>query len=195
MRRTMFAVTACASLLAVSIVSPAVGGPSVSTVAKQATKALKLGKGATRKANAAAKSARSARSAASAAQTTANTAAGKAEQALARPVITTGAITTVTNTASVPAGETAVITAVCPGGQRVIAGGVVSDVSVGGTWIDVASTNRAGWIGGAEDLPGGTGGTLTVEAYCAPTGQATAASQASTRRAIDREVETYRQSR
>jgi hypothetical protein len=110
-------------------------------------------------------------------------------------VVTVGGITTVTNTAAVAPASTAVVAAVCPAGQRVISGGVASEVSVGGTWVDVSSENRAGWIGGAEDLPGGSGGTLTVEAHCAPAGQATAASRTAIRRAINREVRAYRNSR
>jgi hypothetical protein len=195
MRRIMLAVTACAVLLVVSIVSPAVGGPSVSKVAKKASKALKLAKSATGKADSAIRNAQSARSAALVAQARADDANRKSDQAMARPVVTVGGITTVKNTAPVAPASTAVISAACPAGQRVISGGVVSDVSVGGTWIDVATEGRTGWIGAAEDLPGGSGGTLTVEAYCAPAGQATAASRTAVLRKIKREVQAYRNSR
>lgn len=201
MRRTMLAVTACALLLTVSIVSPAIGGPSVSKVAKQAKKALKLSKGATRKAsgaarkaNGATRNAKAAGNAAGAAQSTANTANSKADQALARPVVTTGGITKATNTVAVAGSSAEVAAAVCPAGQRVISGGVVSDVPVGGTWADVASEDRTGWIGGAENLDT-EAGELTVEAYCAPAGRATIASRTAVRRKINREVAAYKSSR
>lgn len=195
MRRITLAIAACAVLLAVSVVSPAIGGPSIGKVAKQAKKALKLGKKATRKANGAARSAKAARNAASAAQGTANAANSKADQALARPVVTVGGITRVSNSVTVPASDVAATSAVCPAGQRTIAGGVVSAVPVGGTWLDVASDDRTAWFGGAENLHGTDPGTVTVEAYCAPAGQATAASRTQVLRKVRRELRAHRNSR
>lgn len=194
MRKITLAIAACAVLLAVSVVSPALGGPSIGKVAKQAKKALKLGKKATRKANGAARSAKAARNAASAAQGTANAANSKADQALARPVVTIGGITRVTNAVAVPGNDVAVASAVCPSGQRTVAGGVVSAVPLGGTWLDIASEDRTAWIGGAENLDTDPG-TLTVDAYCAPAGQATAASRTRVLRKIRRELRAYRNSR
>ncbi|MEX1141872.1 MAG: alanine-zipper protein [Thermoleophilaceae bacterium] len=195
MRRITFAITACALLLAVSIVSPALGGPSIGKVAKQAKKAFKIGKSAKRAAGAAKRTASAAQSAANAAQGTANTANSKADQALARPAVTPGGITAVSNTVGVAPESVAVTSAVCPSGQRVVSGGVASEVSIGGTWVDVASAERTAWIGAAEDLPGGSGGDLTVVAYCVPTGRATIASRAAVIRKVNREVKAYKASR
>jgi hypothetical protein len=183
MRRTAIAaVLACASLLAVSIVSPAFGGPSIGSVAKTAKKALKTAKKGSRTASAAKRTAAtarttatSARETAASAQSLAGAANGKADQALARPVVTVGGITPVEVAVAIPPGGFETTAAVCPAGQRAISGGVVSVSSQGGVWVDIASGDRAAWIGGGEDL-GSSGGTLNVTAYCAPGGQATAAS-------------------
>ena len=182
MRRTaIVAVLACAMLLAVSIVSPAFGGPSIGSVAKVAKKALKTGKSASRAAKAAKRTAQtanrtanSAKTTATAAQSLAGSANGKADQALARPSVNPAGITIVSNSAPIPASSSEVIAAVCPGGQRVISGGVMAVSAAGGVWFDVASDDRTAWIGGGEDLAG-SGGTLIVEAYCVPAGAATIA--------------------
>ncbi len=183
MRRTAIAaVLACAMLLAVSIVSPAFGGPSIASVAKTAKKALKAGKSANRAANAAKQSATTANSTANSAKTTATAAQslagsanGKADQALARPSVNPAGITTVTSVAAIDPSGIGATAAVCPAGQRVISGGVTTIAAAGGTWTDRASDDRTGWIGGGEDL-GTAGGTVTVFAYCVPAGAATIAS-------------------
>jgi hypothetical protein len=172
MRRTaLAAVLACALLLAVTIVSPAVGGPSIGSVASTAKKALKQGKAAKRTASAARRKANAASAQAAAAN-------GKADQALARPAVTPGGITTVTNSIAIAPNDFEVIGAVCPPGQRAISGGVTSVSGAGGVWSDHASDDRTAWIGGGEDLAGG-GGTLTVYAYCTPAGAASIARRGS----------------
>jgi Alanine-zipper, major outer membrane lipoprotein len=198
MRRTAIAV--CAVLLAMSLVSPALGGPSIGSVAKQAKKALKAAKkakrsaaSAKRTANSARNTANSARNTANSAQTTATAANSKADQALSRPVVTAGGITTVTSGAEIPAGSFEITAAVCPTGQRAISGGVVSISGQGGVWAHHASEDRTAWIGGGEDLAG-TGGNLTVSAYCVPAGQATIARRVN-RAAVNAEVAAERQAK
>lgn len=194
MRRTATAaVIVCASLLAASLVSPAFGGPSVGSVAKTAKSALKVGKAAKRSAASAQRTASSAKRNADAASGLAVTANGKADQALARPTVNPAGITIVSNQATIPASGSEVISAVCPAGQRVIAGGVMAVSSAGGVWMDVASDDRTAWLGGGEDL-GGSGGALRVEAYCVPAGAATIASanRSKIRREIDRALAAKR---
>ncbi len=185
MRKTATTVVVLAALLAAAIASPAVGGPSIGSVAKTAKKALKTGKSASRAARSAKRTANSARSAANSAKALAGSANGKADQALARPVVTVGGITPVESVVSIPASGFETTAAVCPAGQRPISGGVTAVSGAGGVWADRANPERTAWIGGGEDLAG-TGGTLTVVAYCAPGGQATAA--AVDRAAIRREL-------
>jgi hypothetical protein len=168
MRRTTTAIFACAALLALTLVSPALGGPSLGSIAKTAKQALKTGKQAKRAASGAKRTANSALA-------TANSANGKANQALARPAVTPGGITTVATAVGIAPNDFAVTAAVCPAGQRVISGGVVTVTGAGGTWADQASDDRTAWLGGGEDLGGG-GGTATVYAYCVPAGAASVAS-------------------
>lgn len=168
------AVVACAVLFAASIASPAFGGPSIGSVAKTAKKAMKVGKAANRAATSAKQTASSAKTTANAANALAGAANGKADQALARPAINPAGITIVTNQAAIPVSGSEAISAVCPAGQRVIAGGVMAVSGQGGVWMDVASDDRTAWLGGGEDLSG-SGGTLLVEAYCVPAGAATIA--------------------
>jgi len=163
-----------AILVAVLAVAGTVeAAPSALSIAK---KALKIGKTANRTAKAANASASSARGRADSAYSLASTANGKADQALARPVVTAGGITPVETTASIPASDVEVVSAACPAGQRVISGGAKTITSAGGTWTDHASADRTAWIAGGEDL-GGIGGTITAYAYCVPAGQAAAASR------------------
>jgi hypothetical protein len=175
------AVPICAVVLCASVVSPAVGGPSITSVANMAKKALRTGKSAKRAANSAKRTANAARTAASSARSTADaaqslagTANGKADQALARPVVTPGVITVVSASATIPANDFESVAAVCPSGQRVISGGAFTIAAAGGNWMNVAADDRTAWFAGGEDL-GGAGGTVTAEAYCVPTGQAGAA--------------------
>ncbi len=110
MRRTATAaVLACAALLAVSIVSPAFGGPSISSVAKTAKKALKTGKAANRSAAAAKRSARTA-------NTTANRALSSAGDGA-------GAVTVVDGPKVTDASSVAGAQASCPAGAQLISGG------------------------------------------------------------------------
>jgi hypothetical protein len=167
LRRTTTAIVACAALLALTLVSPAVGGPSLGSIAKTAKKALATGKQAKH-------AAASAKRTANSAGATANAANGKADQALARPVVTPAGITTVAASVAIAPSSFNAAAATCPAGQRVISGGVITDSSAGGTWADVASADRTAWLGGGEDLGGG-GGTLAVFAYCVPAGAASIA--------------------
>ena len=91
------------------------------------------------------------------------------------PVALSG-ITTSTAAVGIAPSDFDVIAAPCPAGQRVVSGGVTTIAGSGGNWTDRASDDRTAWIGGGEDLSG-TGGTLTVYAYCATIGQAVAASR------------------
>jgi hypothetical protein len=179
--KTPLAVLAAGAILTLSIVSPALGGPSIGSVAKTAKKALSTGKKALSSARAADRRARNAGSVARGAEQRAAgaaglaaTANGKADQALARPVVTAGGITTVTGSAPIPAGTFEVAVAICPPGQRVISGGGTVITAGGGLWADLASDDRAAWFAGGEDL-GGIGGTVTAYAHCVPGGQAAAA--------------------
>jgi hypothetical protein len=171
MKRTTVAIATCSALLVVSLASPAVGGPSISSVAETAKKALK--------------SSTQAKRAAKSAKSTANSANSKASQALARPVVTAGGITTVKAVAAIPAGTFTATSAICPAGQRAISGGASAITGVGVIWTDHASDDRSAWIAGGDDF-GGSGGTLTVYAYCAPAGQAATARV--DREAIEHEV-------
>lgn len=201
MHRTIAAMLACAALLAASIASPALGGPSLGSVTKTAKKALKIGKSAKRSASAAKRSAsaanraaNSAKQTAGAAQSLASTANGKADQALAKPVITPNGLTPVVVSVDILPGDFETAAAVCPAGQRAISGGVTSITADGGIWANEGSSDRTAWIGGGEDL-GSVGGTLTVTAYCAPAGGAVAATvrRAAVRRdmaALERKKQT-----
>jgi hypothetical protein len=177
MRNTTTAIVACAALLVISVVSPAIGGPSIGSVAKTAKKALRTGKQAKR--------------AASNAVSIATTASGKADQALARPAVTAGGITPVGVATTIPPTGFNAAAAICPGGQRVVSGGVVTNTGGGGTWADLASDDRTAWLGGGEDLSG-TGGDLTVIAYCVPAGAVVASTD---RAKIREEVEALKRSR
>jgi hypothetical protein len=185
MKRITVAVAACSALLVVSLASPAVGGPSIGSVAKNAKKALTSSTQAKRVA-------KSANAKASSAKATAANASNKADQALARPVVTAGGITTVKAVATIPAGTATATSAICPAGQRAISGGASAITDIGVIWTDHASDDRSAWIGGGDDF-GGSGGTLTVYAYCAPAGQAAAASidRAAIAREVDREIAAY----
>lgn len=182
MKRTTAAIAACSALLVVSLASPAFGGPSIGSIAETAKKALK--------------SSNQAKRAAKSAKTTANSANSKASQALARPVVTAGGITTVKAVSAIPAGTFTATSAICPAGQRVISGGASAITGVGVIWTDHASEDRTAWIAGGDDF-GGAGGTLTVYAYCAPAGQAAAASvdRAAITREVDRELAAYSEAR
>lgn len=179
--KTPLAVLAAGAVLTLSIVSPALGGPSIGSVAKTAKKALSTGKKAMSRARAADRRARAAGNRASSAEQRAAgaaglaaTANGKADQALARPVVTAGGITEVAGTATIPAGSFEVAVAACPPGQRAISGGGTVLTAGGGLWASEASDDRTAWFAGGEDL-GGVGGTVTAYAYCVPGGQAAAA--------------------
>jgi hypothetical protein len=179
--KTPLSVLAAGVILTLSIVSPALGGPSIGSVAKTAKKALSTGKKALSSARAADRRARTADSRARTAEQSAAGAAGlagtanaKADQALARPVVTAGGITTVTGSAAIPAGGFEIAIAACPPGQRAISGGGTATSAAGGLWASLASADRAAWFAGGEDLAGG-GGTVTAYAYCVPGGQAAAA--------------------
>ncbi len=186
MRRTATAaVLACATMLAASIVSPAFGGPSIGSVTQTAKKALTTGKQAKRSASAAKRAASSAKSSADAASSLAATANGKADQALARPTVNPAGITVVTASGAIDVGGIGGAAAVCPAGQRVISGGVTTVTDGGGTWLDRASDDRTGWLGAGEDLAG-SGGSITVQAYCVPAGAATVAGNS--RAKIEREL-------
>lgn len=178
MQRTTVAIAACSALLVVSLASPAIGGPSISSVAESAKKAL----------NSSTQAKRTAKSA----KATANKANSKANQALARPVVTAGEITTVKAVTAIPAGTFTATSAICPAGQRVISGGASAITGIGVIWTDHASDDRSAWIAGGDDF-GSIGGTLTVYAYCAPAGQAATArvDRAAIAREVDRELAAY----
>jgi hypothetical protein len=112
---------------------------------------------------------------------------GKADQALARPVVTAGGITTVSGSAAIAPGGFEIAVAACPPGQRAISGGGTVITGAGGLWNDRASDDRTAWFAGSEDL-GGIGGTVTAYAYCVPAGQVTTAGsrRARLRREADR---------
>lgn len=181
MRRTAIAaVLACAMLLAVSIVSPAFGGPSIGSIAKTAKKALKTGKSASRAATAAKRTAATANSTANSAKTTAaaaqslaGSANGKADQALARPVVTPGGITLAESpVSSVPAGSVASAIAFCPTGHRAISGGGFFNTGAGdGIVGSRANDDRTAWFVIGVSTSSITG-TIEAAAYCAPAGTA-----------------------
>lgn len=87
-----------------------------------------------------------------------------------------GQITTASGSAAIAPNDFNIATAACPAGQRVVSGGATTITAAGGTWTDRASDDRTAWFAGGEDL-GGVGGTVTAYAYCAPAGQAVAASR------------------
>lgn len=174
-------------VLVLGLVSPALGGPSIASIGKTAKKALRTAnqaKGSAGKANSAATLAGDD---AATALSTANTANGKADQALARPVVTLSGITVARATVAIPPNDSNVAAAVCPAGQRVVSGGAATTSPQGGNWLSVASEDRRAWLAGGEDLSG-SGGEVTAEAYCASTGQAVASTvdRASIRRELHR---------
>ncbi len=156
-----------------SPISPALGGPSIASIGKTAKKALRTASQAKSSAGKARSAATSAGDTAESALSTANAANGKADQALARPVVTLSGITVVRASAAIPPNDSNSVAATCPAGQRVVSGGAVSVSGLGGTWLDVASENRQAWLAGGEDLSG-SGGEVTAEAYCTAGGQAVA---------------------
>ena len=142
MRRTAIAaILACAMLLAVSVVSPAFGGPSISSVAKTAKKALNSGKSAKRSAAAAKRTANAAKSAAA-------TANGKADQALARPVFNAGQLAVAEGgRTAAPPGEVSTALAFCPAGQRAVSGGGFFNTGAGdGIIASRANGDRSAWF-------------------------------------------------
>ena len=174
--------------LVATVVSPAVGGPSIASVTETAKNALKTAKQAKRstatvrrKLGRVKSAASSARSTATRALQNAGTANTKADQALARPVVTVQGITVVTQTAAIPPGSFNSVAAVCPPGQRVISGGAVTTSDQGGNWLNAASEDRLAWLAGGEDIGGGLDSKVTAEAYCAPAGQAVASGNAHAR--------------
>lgn len=175
-RTAVSVIAACAVLLTVSLVTPALGGPSVGSLAKKAKKALKLGKSAKRTANAAWSSAASANR--------------KADQALARPVVTPSGIVTVTSpTSFVPPVEVGAAIAFCPGGQRALSGGG-SMISGFGDGLAVSKANdaRTAWFVIAVNNSEFTTAELQATAYCAPAGGAVAASQRDVRAEVAQHV-------
>jgi hypothetical protein len=196
MRRTAIAaVLACAMLLAVSIVSPAFGGPSIGSIAKTAKKALKTGKSANRTATAANRTANGAKSTANAAHSLAGSANGKADQALARPVVTPGGITLAKSAvSSVPPGSVGSAIAFCPAGHRAISGGGFFNTGAGdGILASRANDDRTSWFVLGLSTSSITG-TIEAYAYCTPAGTAVTAgnTRARTRAEVARLVSDAR---
>ena len=167
-RNGVTAVACLAALLALSIVSPAVGGPSLSGVAKTAKKALKT---------------------ANSAKKTANSAKKTAGQALREAAAgDTGAIMFVESPeVTVPANEAESAQANCPSGYKVISGGG-SAITSDGIAVSITTSGRAGW--GVVTYSSLIAGTVQAQALCAPTGKAVAASTvAASRAALERKLE------
>lgn len=175
-RTAAMALAVCAAVFAASIATPALGGPSVGSIAKKAKKALKIGKSAQR-------TARSAASTANAAKSTANAANSKADQALARPVVTASGITPAASpTAFVPPSEVGSAIAFCPSGQRAISGGGAMISGLGdGLAVSMANEARSAWFVVAVNNSASTTAELEATAYCAPAGGAVAARRADVR--------------
>jgi hypothetical protein len=185
--RVVFAF-ACAAFMAMAVVAPALGGPSITAIGKTAKKALSVGRHAQRSAADAQRAADGANARIGPVSSAAAAANSKADQALARPVVTLSGLTVVSASAAIPPNDNNSVAAVCPAGQRVISGGAATTSPQGGTWLSIASSDRQAWLAGGEDLSG-SGGDVTAEAYCTGTGQA-AASKIS-RVAIQRELHRW----
>jgi hypothetical protein len=175
--RSRYVVAALAAVLCLSIVSPALGGPSIGSVAKTAKKALSTAKKADSRARNAAGEASDAAGLANQANSTAST-------ALARGQIT------LVKSPQVAFGPTDVVqgaTAVCPAGQKVVSGGGLSnsDQEIAAT---EPTSDRSGWIVIGIDLTDNGGEYVQATALCAPSGQAIAASKAAIRAEVARKV-------
>jgi hypothetical protein len=163
---------ACIAALAFtfSIVSPALGGPSIRSIAKTAKKALSTARTANNRALDARDLARGAQDTADRAGRTAGDATNKANAALARGHIT------VVSSAQVPYGPSDLVQsaiATCPAGQQVISGG---GVNIGDQ--ELAATEpvgRDGWGVIGVDLVDDGGEYVQAYALCAPAGVAVAA--------------------
>lgn len=171
MRRTAIAATvACAGLLTVSLVSPAFGGPSVTGIAKQAKKALKIGKSAKRAAASATRTANQARD-------TADAASGTASQALGQA----GRVSTVTISQEVAAapGTFAEFDLRCPGGY------VPTGHGAGNGALDLVFTGPLsnGFIAAMSNLGGADTYSGILYVICAKGAWAATASLATTSRA------------
>jgi hypothetical protein len=164
----LIAVLMCTALLAASVVSPALGGPSLGSVAKTAKKALKT--------------ANKANSRALSAQEDAGDALDRADDAMQR-----GQITVVTS-APVGYGPTDIVQtaiAYCPAGQRAVGGG---GANIGDEELaaSVATVNRSGWGVIGVDLVDNGGEYVQAQALCAPSGQAVAANRSAARAQMSR---------
>lgn len=178
-------VAGLALVLAVAITSPALGGPSITSIAKTAKKALNTSKKAERGARSASRQARNAQTTADLANnrigpigTLANTANTKADQALARPVLNPVQIIEVPGPkATIPVLDVNSSIAFCPAGQRAISGG--AEVFTGffdSAAIQRATPGRTGWFAIAGNNSDTTTGTVQAFANCAPISGAVAAS-------------------
>jgi hypothetical protein len=135
-RKGAVAAAVLAALLALSIVSPAMGGPSLRSVAKNAKKALSTAKKANNRAYAAIDDAADARAVAIDAKNTAVAASAR------------GTITQVTSAKTfIGPGGVGSATAYCPAGQRAISGGgaMISGV-YDGLAVSGSNSGRSGWF-------------------------------------------------
>ena len=171
------AVLSCAALLLLSLASPALGGPSLSSVVKTAKKALSTAKKADSRARGARSRAESAYGLATQANTNASTAMQRGQITLVR-------------SPQVPFSSTSVVQsaqAFCPAGQKVISGG---GVAIADQELAASDTNdsRTGWfVMGIDEVDNG-GEYVQATALCAPSGQAVAASRGKARAEVARRV-------
>jgi hypothetical protein len=172
-KAAILAAVCVAVVFTFSIVSPAVGGPSIAKVAKSAKKALSTAKKANSRASKAARAATTAQSTANTAQSTAATAQNTANAAAARGQIT------VVHSARVPYGPTTIVesaTAFCPAGQRAVGGGGIN-IADQELAASMALSDRSGWAVIGVDLTDSGGEYIEAQALCAPGGVAVAASR------------------
>jgi hypothetical protein len=93
-------------------------------------------------------------------------------------------------TVTVLAGRTDFAIAFCPSGQSAIGGGYTAMMGAGSeVWSNERTDSGLGWVAHSWNFNDFTSGTLTVQAYCAPTGVAVAARAGSSVRDADRRAE------
>jgi|SRR5688500_7033317 hypothetical protein len=94
---------------------------------------------------------------------------------------------------TVAAGDVDSATATCPGGYGVITGGYLSASADGEIFINDSFDSPNSWSVGLDNFDSPIEGDLVAVAYCAPSGQAVAASDGRIRERVEAAVDAQRE--